>query len=89
MRSYLQSQERSDATAVARADEALLQLAENGALTTMQYSLNSLDQCRIKSVGATTFEVQATSSNTAVTNLKVAYDPSDFSVVSWQEIPNY
>lgn len=82
--------ERSNAAADACADEALVQLAQDPGYAGGVLSLNSLDQCRIgkiTSVGANTqFEVQATSSQTAVTNLKIVFDPSDVSIVSWQEI---
>lgn len=84
--------ERSNAAADACADEAIVQLAQNTDPSGVTISLNSIDQCRIGMVSGGTqkvFEVQATSSKTAVTNLRVAVDGSDFSVVSWQEISDY
>lgn len=80
---------RSSATADACADAALLKLAQNldpGGLT---LSLNSLDQCRVGAISGgaqKTFRIQATSSNSAVTNLEVTVK-TDFSIASWQEIP--
>jgi len=81
--------ERSSATADACVDEALAQLAFDPLYTGGVYSLNSLDQCRIgkvKTVGSTvSFAVQATSSGSAVTNLKISANVNDLSVLSWQE----
>lgn len=86
--------ERSNAVADACVDEALLQIAEgidpSGAVLSL--SQNPPDQCRIGTVTGSnqqTFKVQATSSDTAVTNLQVTFDTSNFSVVSWQEIPTF
>ncbi|MEK7133551.1 MAG: hypothetical protein AAB804_00605 [Patescibacteria group bacterium] len=86
--------QRSDATADACADMALLQLAQDPSYQGGTFTINSLDQCRVGKVAAvgggnTQFSVQATSSNTAVTNLRVVVDPADLSVVSWQEIAAY
>lgn len=82
---------RSAAAADACADTAILKLAQNLDPGDLVLSLNSLDQCRVGSVsGATqkTFRIQATSSESAVTNLEVTLN-TDFSVASWQEISTF
>ena len=85
--------ERSVAAADGCVDRALLQLAQDPNYTGGVMSLNSIDQCRIGKVSTigsnTQFYVQATSSNTAVTNLQIVVASSDLSVISWEEIPNY
>lgn len=84
--------ERSVSAADACADVALVQLAQNNDPSGMTLSLSLIDQCRIGTVSGTTqktFRVQATSSAMAVTNLQVVADGNDFSIISWQEIPNY
>ena len=85
--------QRSDAAADACADEGLYQLAQDPSYTGGTLSLNSLDQCRIGKVsspgGNFQFEVQATSSNTAVTNLQIVANSGDLSIISWQEIANF
>ncbi|MBI3631232.1 MAG: hypothetical protein HY221_02745 [Candidatus Sungbacteria bacterium] len=85
--------ERSNAAADACVDEALLQIAQDPSyIGGTSISLSPLDKCWIGTVtgsGQETFKVQATSSDTAVTNLQVTFDTSNFSVVSWQEIPTF
>ena len=85
--------ERSVSTADACADLALLQLAQNPSYQGGTFALNDLDECRVgkvSAVGATLqFQVQATSSKTAVTNLKIIANAGDVSVVSWQETSLY
>ena len=85
--------ERSSAAADACADRALAQLAFDPGYTGGVYSLNALDQCRVGKVstigGTYHFQVQATSSGTAVTDLQVVANSADLSVISWQEIPTY
>jgi len=84
--------ERSNAAADACADTAIAQLAQAIDPSGMTRTLNSIDQCRIGIVSGTTqkmFKVQATSSDRAVTDLQIIVDANDFSVVSWQEIPNF
>jgi len=85
--------ERSEASADACADEALYSLAQDPAYAGGIITLNSLDKCRIgkiTNVGANIqFEVQATSSDSSVTNLQIVADSGDLSVISWQEIANF
>lgn len=85
--------ERSFSAADSCADEGLLQLGLDPTYSGGTFTLNSLDRCRIGKVQAVgsnfQFEVQATSSNSAVTNLQIVASQGDLTVVSWQEIPNY
>jgi hypothetical protein len=82
--------ERADAAADACVDEALLQLAQNSSYTGGIMTTNSLDQCRIGKVTTSgsnyQFEVQATSSNMAVTNLLIWADTGDLTIKRWLEI---
>lgn len=83
---------RSFAAADACASVALFELAQNLNPSDVVLSLNNLDECRVGAVTGTaqkTFRVQATSSNSAVTNLQIVVDTSDFSIVSWQEISTF
>lgn len=85
---------RSAAAADACADMALLKLAQNiepsGVLSP---ALNALDECRVSAVTVSgaekRFVVQATSSQSAVTNLSIRVDTTDFSILEWQEIAVY
>ncbi len=81
--------DRSAAAADACADHAFLLVANTTAYTGLTLlSINPLDSCRVQVSGSSqkSIRIQATSS-TAVTNLQISYDPSTFSVTSWQEIP--
>ncbi len=81
--------ERSAALAEACVDVARLKLAND-----ITYPGNEIigvggKQCKIWSITAgSIIKVTATSSE-AVTNLEVAVDPTDISVVSWKEVPNF
>ena len=81
--------DRSSAAADACADRAFLLAVTNPAyLRTTVIMLNALDTCRATVSGASpakTIAVQATSSNAAVTNLLIGYDPTTYTVTSWQE----
>jgi hypothetical protein len=85
--------ERSFATADACADRAFIELVLDPTYTGSALMLNSIDECRVGKVswsGSTVqFSVQATSSDTAVTNLKIVANSGDFSIVSWEEIATY
>ena len=84
--------ERSVAAADACADKALVQLALGFDPSGTVLTINTLDQCRIGTVSGTTqktFRIQATSSNTAVTNLQIVADGNDYTVISWQEVATF
>lgn len=84
--------ERSAAAAQACAQKAFLYL-ESAGYTGGAYKLNSLDECRVGELvvagGQVTFKVQATSSRSAVTDLRVVYEPASFKIDVWKEIPTY
>lgn len=87
---------RSIGAADACVDIALGQFALDPYYTSGTYSLNALDECRVGKVvsdspntGERTFWVQATSSDAAVTSLKVVINMNDLSVVSWEEEANF
>lgn len=80
--------ERSAALAEACVDVARLKLAND-----LSYSGNetvniSDSQCRIRPIASKVIETTATSSQ-SVTNLRVIINPSDISVVSWNELPSF
>ena len=82
---------RSATAANACADQAFLLIADDPAYTGLSlFTFNSLDSCRVQISGSSpkSVRVQATSSS-AVTNLQISYDPSAYSVVSWQEVATY
>jgi len=85
--------ERSVAAADACADRALVQLALDPTYTGSVLTLNTLDECRIGKVadlGSTMrYQVQATSSDEAVTNLRIVVNAGDLSRVSQEEIAVY
>ena len=85
--------ERSIAAADACADEAILQFALDPGYSGGALVLNALDSCRSgkRDAGTSTigFSVQATSSDHAVTNLRILLDKDDLSVISWQEVVSY
>jgi len=84
--------ERSAAAADACADQAFLLIANDPTYTGLSLlTLNSLDSCRLLVSGSSpkSIRIQATSSNAAVTNLQISYNPSTFSIISWQEIPMF
>ena len=84
--------ERSAAAADACADQAFLLIANDPTYTGLSLlTLNSLDSCRLLVSGSSPKSIrkQATSSNAAVTNLQISYNPSTFSIISWQEIPMF
>lgn len=82
--------DRSNATADACADQAFLLVANNPAYTgTILLTLNSLDSCRATVSGtapAKSVRIQATSSNAAVTNLQITYNPATYTASIWQEV---
>lgn len=78
---------RSAAAADACADTQLLKAAQNN-FTPTTLTLNSIDVCQAVALASNTIKVQATSSNSAVTNLLVTYN-SDYSIHTWQEISTF
>jgi hypothetical protein len=85
--------ERSLATAEACADRAFIELVLDPTYTGSTLMLNSIDECRVGKVSwsgsSVQFSVQATSSDTAVTNLQIVVNSGDFSIVSWEELTTY
>lgn len=77
---------RSSAAASACADTQLLKAAQRD-LTSTALTLNAIDVCQAVVLAGNTIKVQATSSNSAVTNLLITYTSTDYSITSWQEIP--
>ncbi|OGI76052.1 hypothetical protein A3C67_00505 [Candidatus Nomurabacteria bacterium RIFCSPHIGHO2_02_FULL_42_19] len=82
--------ERSSTLAEACADTAILKLANNPGYNPANEPVNvGGDTCIIQSVtGGDTIHLRADYKN-YITNLKIAINPSDLSVVSWEEIPTY
>ncbi len=79
---------RSAATADACVSSALLKASQGDTSATF-LTLNSLDVCRATIPYAGAIRVQATSSNSAVTNLIVTYDTTAYTTTSYLETPYY
>lgn len=87
--------ERSAALAEACADTALLKLAGNPSYSGNEIIPIGTDICKIRPTkldvpvaGQNTIETRAVF-NEATTNLKIIADASDFSIVSWNELPSF
>ena len=96
-----ESKERSIGLAEACADTAVLDVIENtipGSFPTSEINVGTAypnDKCIIydivtdsPAVGKTTIKTQA-SPNKAFTNLQIVIDSNDFTVQSWEELPNF
>ncbi len=79
---------RSSSAADACAGTQLLKAAQNN-FTPTTFALNAIDVCQAVLLAGNTIKVQATSSNSAVTNLLITYNSTDFSITSWQEISTF
>ena len=84
--------ERSLAAADSCVDSAFVAFAQDQNYGGLEMrSLNALDRCQISAVTnlgtEVRFTVQATSSGIAITNLKIHYATSTFTVLEWVEVP--
>ena len=89
-----ESKERSSALAEACVNKAILNLAQNQAQPVAPINIGptSFDNCSIVSVIAngtqTTIKTQAVI-NKSYTNLQITVDSDTFTIISWNELPNF
>jgi hypothetical protein len=80
--------ERSAAFAEACVDVARLKLANDPTYLGDESIDIGVESCKIRPISSNTIETTATSSE-SVTNLRVEIDPSDISIVSWDEVVSF
>ena len=80
--------ERSSALAEACVDVALLKLVNDPSYLGSETITIGSDSCDIRPITLPTIETRAVFQQ-AATNLEVVIDPSDLSVVSWNEVPSF
>jgi hypothetical protein len=83
--------EASKALAESCADEALLKLENDITYAGNETITVASSTCAIRPIAPSTpriVQTTATSTN-AVTNIQVTVDPTNLSVLSWEEVPNF